>query len=80
MTVAETIPKALTAVAKLTASSAMNEANTKAHVIEPLLSALGWDPFDIDSVVREVKVYDGTFLDYARRSTTRTTTAFSGVS
>jgi predicted transport protein len=65
MTVAETIPKALTAVAKLTASSAMNEANTKAHVIEPLLSALGWDPFDIDSVVREVKVYDGTFLDYA---------------
>lgn len=65
MTVAETIPKALTAVAKLKGSSAMNEANTKAHVIEPLLSALGWDPLDIDSVVREVKVYDGTFLDYA---------------
>jgi predicted transport protein len=65
MTVAETIPKALQAVAKLKASSAMNEANTKVHVIEPLLSALGWDPLDIDSVVREVKVYDGTFLDYA---------------
>jgi predicted transport protein len=65
MTVAETIPKALKAVAKLKASSAANEANTKAHVIEPILSALGWDPLDIDSVVREVKVYDGTFLDYA---------------
>lgn len=65
MTVAETIPKALEAVAKLKARSAMNEANTKAHVIEPLLLALGWDPLDIDSVVREVRVYDGTFLDYA---------------
>ena len=65
MTVAETIPKALTAVAKLKASSAVNEANTKVHVIEPLLSALGWDPLDIDSVDREVRVYDGTFLDYA---------------
>jgi predicted transport protein len=67
MTVAETIPKALAAVAKLKASSAINEANTKAHVIEPLLSALGWDPLDIDSVDREVRVYDGTFLDYALR-------------
>jgi predicted transport protein len=65
MTVAETIPKALTAAAKLKASSAVNEANTKVHVIEPLLSALGWDPLDIDSVDREVRVYDGTFLDYA---------------
>jgi predicted transport protein len=65
MTVAETIPKALKAAAKLKASSATNEANTKAHVIEPILSALGWDPLDIDSVDREVRVYDGTFLDYA---------------
>jgi predicted transport protein len=65
MTVADTISKALQAVAKLKASSAANEANTKAHVIEPILSALGWDPLDIDSVDREVRVYDGTFLDYA---------------
>jgi predicted transport protein len=65
MTVTETIPRALTAATKLKARSAVNEANTKAHVIEPLLSSLGWDPLDIDSVVREVKVYDGTFLDYA---------------
>jgi predicted transport protein len=65
MTVAQTIPKALRAAGKLRASSAANEANTKAHVIEPLLSALGWDPLEIDSVDREVRVYDGTFLDYA---------------
>jgi predicted transport protein len=65
MTVADTIPKALRAVDKLKAHSAVNEANTKAHVIEPLLSSLGWDPLDIDSVDREVRVYDGTFLDYA---------------
>ena len=33
--------------------------------LEPLVSALGWDPSDIDTVGREVKVFDGTFLDYA---------------
>jgi predicted transport protein len=65
MSVVETIPKALQAVAKLKANSSVNEANTKAHVIEPLLSALGWNPLDIESVDREVKVFDGTFLDYA---------------
>lgn len=65
MTVADTIPKALAAAEKLAASHATNEANTKAHVIEPLLAALGWDRLDIESVQLEVKVYDGTFLDYA---------------
>lgn len=65
MPVADSIPKALASVAKLKASGSANEANTKAHVVEPLLSALGWDPLDIDSVDREVRVYDGTFLDYA---------------
>lgn len=65
MSVAESIPKALTSVAKLETSGSANEANTKAHVVEPLLAALGWDPLDIDSVDREVRVYDGTFLDYA---------------
>ena len=43
----------------------LNEANTKALLIEPVLSALGWDVLDLDSVTREYKVYDGTFLDYA---------------
>ncbi len=65
MTVVEAISKALQAAEKLKASSAANEANTRAHVIEPMLLALGWDPLDIDSVDREVRVYDGTFLDYA---------------
>lgn len=34
-------------------------------LIEPLLRALGWDTDDLDTVQREVKVYDGTYLDYA---------------
>jgi predicted type IV restriction endonuclease len=58
VSVADSIPKALASVAKLEASGSINEANTKAHVVEPLLSALGWDPLDIDSVDREVRVYD----------------------
>ena len=65
MALVDAIPKALAAVAKLKTSSAANEANTKAHVIEPLLSALGWDLLEIDAVAREVKVFEGTFLDYA---------------
>jgi predicted transport protein len=65
VSVADSIPKALASAAKLEVSNSVNEANTKAHIVEPLLSALGWDPLDIDSVDREVRVYDGTFLDYA---------------
>ena len=49
---------------KLKASGAANEANTKALMIEPLLAALGWNFSDLDVVEREVKVFDGTFLDY----------------
>jgi len=56
--------KALVTSGKLKVSGAANEANTKALMIEPLLEALGWDPTDLDVVEREVKVYDGTFLDY----------------
>jgi len=63
--VADAIPKARDAVGRLKAKSAANEANTKAHVIEPTLAALGWDVLDIDVVAREVKVFEGTFLDYA---------------
>lgn len=45
--------------------TSLNEANTKALLIEPILAALGWDVADLDSVTREYKVYDGTYLDYA---------------
>lgn len=51
--------------AKLKESKKGNEANTKAFLIEPVLHALGWDLRDPDVVEREVKVFDGTFLDYA---------------
>lgn len=43
----------------------INEADTKALLVEPLLSSLGWDVADLDSVTREYRVYDGTCLDYA---------------
>jgi hypothetical protein len=45
--------------------STLNEANTKALFIEPLLAALGWDVLDLNAVTREYSVFDGTFLDYA---------------
>ena len=34
-------------------------------LIEPILASLGWDPLDLDAVEREIKVFDGTFLDYS---------------
>lgn len=60
----QSVTAAVAAADKLKTKNA-NEANTKALVIEPLLTALGWDLADIDVVEREVKVFDGTFLDYA---------------
>lgn len=65
MALPETITTVLATAEKLSASTAANEANTKALLIEPLLGALGWSPADLDVVEREVKVFDGTFLDYA---------------
>ena len=65
MALGEAISKLVDAAATLKASSAANEANTKALLIEPLIAALGWDPSDLASVEREVKVFEGTFLDYA---------------
>jgi predicted transport protein len=49
------------------AGPAANEANTKQGLIDPLLSALGWNVGDWREVDREYKVFDGTFLDYALR-------------
>jgi predicted transport protein len=65
MSLSDAIKSALAQAEKLKSAKAANEANTKALLIEPTLSALGWDPFDLDVVQREVKVCDGTFLDYA---------------
>lgn len=65
MALPETISGVLAAAQKLKSSAAGNEANTKALLIEPLLLALGWNLADIDAVEREVKVFEGTFLDYA---------------
>jgi len=59
----EVIGSVLATAEKLRASTAGNEANTKALLIEPLLNALGWNPVDLDAVERGVKVYQGTFLD-----------------
>jgi predicted type IV restriction endonuclease len=63
--VGDAVEKVLANAAKLKASKAGNEANTKVLCIEPLLASLGWDPGDLDVVEREYRVYDGTSLDYA---------------
>ncbi len=68
MSLGRVFERALDAAEKLRASKTANEANTKALLIEPVLGALGWDPTDPDTVTREVKVFDGTFLDYALRT------------
>jgi hypothetical protein len=67
MVVQDVIAKVLASAEKLKASGAPNEANTKAILVEPMLAALGWDPGDLDHVTREVKVFEGTYLDYALR-------------
>ena len=44
-----------------------NEANTKALLIEPLLSALGWDTTNLAHVLRDWPVHDNSSIDYALR-------------
>lgn len=68
MSLVNAISRALKAGEKLRSARKVNEANTKALLIEPLLEGLGWDVADLDAVEREVKVFDGTFLDYALKS------------
>lgn len=57
-----------TALGYLTDGGKLNEANTKALVIEPMLRALGWKTDSLSSVEREYQVYDGTFLDFALKA------------
>lgn len=61
----DVVDAVLKTAAKLKGSTSGNEANTKALLIEPMLQSLGWDLGDLDVVEREVKVFDGTYLDYA---------------
>ena len=77
MGIPDVISGVLTTAEKLKTSSAGNEANTKALLIEPVLQALGWDLTDLDQVQREVKVFEGTFLDYALQGPRRRRTCTS---
>lgn len=61
----ETVNAVLNSAKKLREARKGNEANTKALLIERMLKALGWDTQDLDVVEREVKVFEGTYLDYA---------------
>jgi hypothetical protein len=44
-----------------------NEANTKALLVEPMLSALGWDTTNLDHVLRDWPVRQDSSVDYALR-------------
>jgi hypothetical protein len=44
-----------------------NEANTKALLIEPTLSALGWDTTNLDHVLRDWPMHENSSIDYALR-------------
>ncbi len=67
MSLLDLLPKLVAKADELKKKGVANEANTKHHVIEPLLAGLGWDLDSFDEVDREFRVYDGTFLDYALR-------------
>ena len=45
--------------------SRLNENDTKATLIEPVLAALGWDVHDVEEVAREHKAPRGKPVDYA---------------
>jgi hypothetical protein len=44
-----------------------NKANTKALLIEPMLSALGWDTSNLEQTVRDWPLRENVSLDYALR-------------
>lgn len=49
------LPPLRARIGKSLGKRAMNEQNTKATLVEPILRALGWDTEDIDEVVHEYK-------------------------
>ncbi len=57
--------RGLLAKAEKARDSGINEAETRALFVAPMLRALGWDVDDLDAVRQEYRVYDGTLLDYA---------------
>jgi predicted transport protein len=65
MTTLGDVIRGLLAKAEKARDRGINEADTKALFVEPMLGALGWDVDDLDAVRREHRVYDGTLLDYA---------------
>ena len=54
-----------TAARLLDSGRLINEADTRAFLIDPILEGLGWRPSDPDHVRREYNVYGGACLDYA---------------
>jgi predicted transport protein len=65
VTLAKQIEGIVARAEEIKGTAAANEANTRAVLIEPLMKALGWDTSDPTKVTREIKVFDGTWLDYA---------------
>ena len=65
MALAEVIPRVLETAQRLRETGRGNETNTRIHLIDPVLRALGWDPADFDQVDREVATRGGTVLDYS---------------
>ena len=62
MTLETAVGTAITASEQLKQSKAAgSEANTRSLLIDPILSALGWQIQDIREVEREFRVFDGTF-------------------
>jgi hypothetical protein len=60
------LPQVRDRIARYRGSRAINEQNTKASLIDPILRALGWDVEDLDEVHREFKVKSADKpVDYA---------------
>lgn len=60
------LPQTLAAARKRIAKAKkLNENDTKATLIEPVLAALGWDVLDTDEVAREHKAPRAKPVDYA---------------